>query len=94
MYRAELFSPSIQASVKLFGIQAVGQRLGLLGIGNGQKGIVRHREVNAGFYQSLGQPVMAVEVDLQAERCPGWHPDVTEPKGLIDEVEVVMEAFA
>ena len=37
---------------------------------------------------------MAIEVDLQAEWRPGGHPHVTESKGLIDEVEVVMEAFA
>jgi hypothetical protein len=36
---------------------------------------------------------MAVEIDLEVERRPGGHADVTEPKGLIDEVEVVMEAF-
>ena len=37
--------------------------------------------------------MMAVEIDLQAKWCPGGHPDVTESKGIIDEVEVVMEAF-
>ena len=94
VYGAELFGPSIQPPVKLFGVQAVGRRLGLFGIGNGQESIVRHLEGNTGFKQPLVQPVMAIEIDLQAERCLGGHPDVTESKGRIDEVEVVMEAFA
>ena len=33
-------------------------------------------------------------VDLQAEGCPGGYADITEPKGFIYEVEVIMEAFA
>jgi len=31
---------------------------------------------------------------VQAKWRPGGHSDVTEPKGFINEVEVVMEAFA
>ena len=37
---------------------------------------------------------MSIEIDLQAKRCPGGYADITEPKGFIDEVEVIMEAFA
>jgi hypothetical protein len=33
---------------------------------------------------------MAVEIDLQAERCPSGDPDVAQPKGFIDKVEVLM----
>ena len=94
MYWAELLSPPIESLVKLFGIQSVGKRLGPLGIGNEEKGIVRHLEGDAGFYQPLGQPIVAVEIDLQTERCPGGDSDVTEPKRLVNEIEVVMEAFS
>lgn len=94
MWRAELPDPSIQASLQLFGVQTVGKDLGPLGIGDEEKGIIGHLEGDAGFFQTTCQPVMAVEIDLQAKRRPGGHPDVTEPKGLIDEVEVVMRVFA
>ena len=59
-----------------------------------RESVVGHLEGNAGFFQALRQPVVAVEIDLQAERRPGRHADVAQPEGLIDEVEVVMEAFA
>ena len=51
--------------------------------------VVGHLEGNAGFFQALRQPVVAVEIDLQAGRRPGRHADVAQPEGLIDEVEVV-----
>jgi hypothetical protein len=53
----------------------------------------RHVEGNAGFLQATRQPVVAVKIDLQAERCPGGHPNVTQPKRLVDKVEVVVQAF-
>jgi hypothetical protein len=37
MYRAELPCPSIQSSMKLFGVQSLGNRLCPLGIGNGPR---------------------------------------------------------
>jgi hypothetical protein len=36
---------------------------------------------------------MAIEVKLQAEGAPGRHPEITQPKPLIDEVEIIMQAF-
>ena len=60
----------------------------------GAEALVYRAELFGPSIQPLGQPVMAIEIDLQAERCPSGHPVVTESKGLIDVVEVVMEAFA
>ena len=94
MDRAELLGPPIESLVELSGVQPVGKRPGPLGICNGEKGIVRHLEGDVGFYQSLGQPVVAIEIGFQTERCPCEDSDVTEPKGLVDEIEVVIEAFS
>ena len=94
MYWAIAFGPLIQPFVQLFGIQSVGQALGTLGVIDVEEGIIHHLEGYAVCYQPLCQPVMAIEVDLQAKRCPGRHANITQPKGFIDEVEVIMEALA
>jgi len=74
--------------------ERIGQLLRLAGIGDEGEGVVEHVEGNARLAQLAGQPGVAVEVDLQPERCPGRNADVTEPDLLIDEVEVVVQAFA
>jgi hypothetical protein len=40
--------------------------------------VVGHLEGNAGFFQALRQPVVAVEIDLQAGRRPGRHADAKD----------------
>jgi hypothetical protein len=37
---------------------------------------------------------MAVDVNLQAERCPGEHADIAQAEDVVDEVEIVVQAFA
>lgn len=61
---AELFRPSIQPVVELFGIQSIRHRLGTLGIVDGQKRIVRHRKRYACFGQLPGKPVVSIEIGL------------------------------
>lgn len=90
----ELLGPAIQSPVELFGIQPVGKGLRLFRVGDKEEGSISHLEGYAGFFQFPHQPAMAIEVDLQAEGRPGWHPNVTEAEVLVDKVEVVMEAFA
>jgi hypothetical protein len=68
------------------GIQAVGQELGGLRVGDGDKGVVGLLEGDAGGGQLTRQPGVAVEVDLQAKRCPGGYAQVAQAELRIDEV--------
>ena len=86
----ELPGPFIEPTVKLFGIQAVRKVLGLIRIGDREEGVVGHLEGDAGFAQPLRQPVVAIEIDLQAKRCPGGHANIAKAEQFVDEVEVVV----
>ncbi len=37
---------------------------------------------------------MAVAINLQTERRPGWNADIDQAKLIVDEIEVVVQAFA
>jgi len=75
-------------------IQGVGEFLSPRAIGNGDEGVIGHPEGDICRHQLPGQPGVAVEIDLQAERCPGWDPHIAQAEGLIDNIEVVVQAFA
>ena len=64
------------------GVETVGQTLRCLPVADLHKGVVGHREGDLGGAQLTGQPGMAVEVDLQAKRCPGRYPQVTQAELL------------
>jgi hypothetical protein len=86
--------PVIELAMQRGGIEAVRQTLGLGRIGKVQEGIVGGVERDAGLRQLSRQPAVAVEVDLQAKRCPGRHPHVAQAELRVDEVEVVVQALA
>ena len=86
--------PLIQTDLELLAIQGVREFLSTRGIGNGDQGVIRHREGDVCCHQLPGQPGVAVEIDLQPERCPSGDTHVAQPEGLIDTVEVVVQAFA
>ena len=68
--------------------------MSLVRIGDGDKGIIRHLEVNAGLGEAPSQPVVSIEIDLQSKWRPGRNAQGTQPKDLVDEIEVVMQALA
>lgn len=92
--RAEALRPQGEPRMEQRCAERVGELLRLGGIGDEGEGVVEHREGNARLEQLAGQPGVAIEVDLQAKRRPGRNADVTQAELLIDEVEVVMQAFA
>src|ERR1700693_477329 len=49
---------------------------------------------NPASRELAGQPGMAVAIELQPEWTPGRHPQMDQPKFLVHEVEIVMQAFA
>ena len=58
------------------------------------EGVVDESVSDALAVELSRQPVVSVEVKLQAEGAPGRHPQVAEPELFVDEVEVVVQAFA
>ena len=80
--------------MKLFGVQALGELLSTCEIGNEEEGIVSHLIDDACFVEAAREPMVTIEVDLQAKRRPRRHPDVTQTKALVDEVKVIMQALA
>ncbi len=71
----------------------VGQGLGTREIGDVDEGILGELVGDALPGQPHGQGVVAVEVELKAERSPGRHAQVAQAKLLVDEVEVVVKAL-
>ena len=53
-----------------------------------------HPVSNPLFLQLIAQKIVAVHVELQAERSPGGNPQVTQAEFFIYEIKVIMEAFA
>ena len=63
--------------MKLFGVQTLGELLSAGEIGNEQEGIVGHLTGDACLVETAREPMVTIEVDLQAKRRPRGHPDVT-----------------
>lgn len=91
--RAVLGRDLVQVPVQSPDIQGIGQGLGAGEVGNVDEGILQHGVSDAFFLELEGQFVMPVEIELQAERCPGGDPQVTQPQFRMDEIEVVMQTF-
>ena len=51
------------------------------------------RTTNVSLAQFGGPPIMPVEVDLQPAGQPGRHAHVAQAQFLVEEVEIVMQAF-
>ena len=93
-HRTELLRPSVQTSMKLLGVQSLGQPLGPLEVRNLEKSVVGQLVRDAFLVQPVRQPLVSVEIHLQAKRRPRGYPYVAQPEDLVDEVEVVMQALA
>jgi hypothetical protein len=84
---------AVKDAVKRLGREAIGQFLGAVPVVDAEESIVFGGEADALDSQSARQPAVAVAINLQAERCPGWNPDIDQPKFGVDEVEIVMQAL-
>ena len=92
-YWTVLSRDPVQVPVESRDVQGIDQRLSAGKVGNVYKGVFQ-LGINDPFFLKLdGQLIMAVEIELQAERCPGGYPQVAQPQFRVDEVEVVMQTF-
>lgn len=84
----------VELAVETFHLQAVGQLLRPLPIGDLDEAIVHEFVRNVPPAQLGSQPVVAVEVDLQPAGQPCRHSHVAEPQFVVDEIEVVVQTLA
>jgi hypothetical protein len=84
---------AVQQAVQPAEGEAIGQRLRAVPLGDVEEGIVPQREGDARVAELAGEGVVAVEVELQAERGPSGDPEIAEAELRIDEVEVVVQAL-
>ncbi len=83
----------VERAVKSLDREAVGDFLSPGEVIHGGECVVDQGEADALLGQLAGQPVMAVEVELQAERRPGRHTQIAQPQVGVDEIEVVVQAL-
>ena len=75
------------------GVPSVGNSLGGSPIVDLEKRIVELRVADLSAVQLAGQPIVAVAVELQAERAPGRDPQIAQAQFLIDEIEIIVQTF-
>ena len=93
-HRTVLPGRFIENAMHLLDIDVVGQFLGFVKVSDGYEGVVEHSVVDAFLVEFGRQLVMTIEIELQAKRCPGGYPQITQPQRRVDEVEVVMQTLA
>jgi hypothetical protein len=87
-------SVGIEYSVNASDIDDVGQLLRFLKVFDAHKTVVEHSRIDAFAGQLSRQLVVAVEIELETKRRPRRHSEITQAKLGINEIEVVMQAFA
>jgi hypothetical protein len=80
--------------LKLADIETVGKLLCLVEVVDCDEGIVHELVVDASSVQRGRQPIVTIEIELQAKGTPSGYAEVTEAVLRIDEVEVVVETLA
>ena len=70
------------------------QVLGHRPICQGGEGIVQQRVADLLAVQLSRQPVVPVAVELQTKGTPSGYPHLAEPQIFVEEVEIVVQAFA
>ena len=84
----------IQAFVQTVGPDAIGQLLGNYGVLDANEGVIQQGIPDALLGKLARQFLMAVVVELQTERSPRGHAQITQAQLRQDEVKIVMQAFA
>jgi len=80
--------------VQPFDREGVGERLRPRAVAKRAERLVQRLDGDVRLAQVVGEPVMAIAVELRPERRPGRHPQIAQAELRIDEVEVVMQARA
>src|ERR1700680_2677620 len=93
-HRTALLGIVIEDAMQVVGREGVGEGLRALPVVDAQKGVVGKGETDAGGGELAGQPAMPIAIELQTERAPGRHAQIDQAQLGVDEVEVVMQAFA
>ena len=93
-HRTALLGIVIEDAMQVVGREGVGEGLRALPVVDAQKGVVGKGETDAGGGELASQPAMAIAIELQTERAPGRHAQIDQTQLGINEVEVVMQAFA
>src|ERR1700719_3797156 len=84
----------MENAMQMMGRKPARQPLGVLPVGDPQKGVVGGDKLDPRSAELARQPGMAVAIELQPEWTPGWHPQMDQSQLCIHEVEVVVQAFA
>jgi len=87
-------SVGIEYSVNASDIDVVGQLLRFLNVFDAHKTVVEHSRIDAFAGQLSRQLVVAVEIELETKWRPRRHSEIAQAKLGINEIEVVMQAFA
>jgi len=85
---------AVQQPVQHFDVKTVRYLLGRRPVAAGDDHVVDQLAGDAAFFQLSLQPVVPVEIELQSERAIRRDPQVAQSQERVDEVEVVMQAFA
>ena len=80
--------------MQVTGRKSVGERLRTRPVVDVDKGVVGGGESDAFRGKLAREPAVAIAIELQAERCPGRHPQIDQSEIGIHEVEIVVQALA
>src|SRR5262250_1953225 len=89
-----LLGITIEDAMEVVGREAVGEGLRPGPVVDAQEDVVGKGEADPGGGELPGQPAMAIAVELEAKRTPGWYTQIDQAQLGVDEVEVVVQASA
>src|SRR5580692_1070526 len=89
-----LLGIAIEDAMQGGGRELIGQGLRARPVVDADKGVVGKGEADPSGGELAGQPAMSVAIELQAERAPSRYPQIDQAQLRVDEVEVIMQAFA
>ena len=93
-HRTALLGVPIEDAMQHVGREAIGKGVCALPVVDAQEGVVGKGETDPGGGELAGQPAMPVAIELEAERTPRRHAQIDQAQFGVDEVEVVVQAFA
>ena len=84
----------VELTMKVFSHHRIGQFLSFAKVIDLDKGIVEHLKAYTFSLEIGRQLMMAIVIELQAERRPGGHPQIAQAKLRANEVELIMQTPA
>ena len=80
--------------MKILRIDPVRKFPGSINIRDFQKGVIVHAIANVLLCKFMGEKVMPIHIKLETEGCPGGDTQIAQPQFLVNEIKVIMKAFA